>query len=58
MSHISAIGLGLGTALLVAAGATVIGGLAGAAAGLTRWAVWQRTVWQAAVLGVFSLLAV
>ncbi len=58
MSHTSAIGLCLTTALLVAAGATVIGGLAGLAARLTRSAVWQRTIWQAAILGVFSLLAV
>ncbi len=58
MSHTSAIGLCLTTALRVAAGATVIGGLAGLAARLTRSAVWQRTIWQAAVLGVFSLLAV
>ena len=58
MSPTSATALCLATALLVAAGATVIGGLAGVAARLTRWAVWQRTIWQAAVLGVFSLLAV
>jgi hypothetical protein len=58
MSHTSAIGLCLATALVVAAGTTVIGGLAVATARLTRSAVWQRTIWQAAVLGVFFLLAV
>ncbi len=54
MSHTSAMGLCLATALLLATGATVIGGLAGVAARLTRSAIWQRTIWQAAVLGVFS----
>jgi len=44
--------------LVLTVGATAIVGAAAAAAACLRTAAWQRTIWQAAVIGLLTLVAV